>query len=156
MKVALDTNVLAYAEGINGEVRRALAVALLKQMPDEAAVVPAQALGELYNVLLRKSGWPADRARTAILSWRDAFAIAPTTEGAMIAAIDLAADHKLGIWDSVMISVASGGGCRLLLSEDLQDGFTWRGMTIANPFAAPRHPLLDALLAGNVGPAAAP
>jgi len=48
-----------------------------------------------------------------------------------------------------MISVASETGCRLLLSEDLQDGFTWRGVTIANPFAAQQHPLLGSLLNGT-------
>lgn len=156
MKVALDTNVLAYAEGVNGDARRASAVALLRRLPEDATVVPVQALGELYNVLVRKSGWPADRARTAILSWRDAFAVAPTSEVAMIAAADLAADHRLGIWDSVMISVASEEDCRLLLSEDLQDGFSWRGVTITNPFAASPHPLLDALLGGQIEPGQAP
>ena len=55
-----------------------------------------------------------------------------------------------------MISVAAEGGCRLLLSEDLQDGFSWRGVTIANPFAASRHPLLDALLEGDFGPPEGP
>jgi len=45
-----------------------------------------------------------------------------------------------------MMSVAAEAGCRLLLSEDLQDGFTWRGVTVVNPFAAERHPLLAALL----------
>ena len=56
MRVALDTNVLAYAEGVNGDTRRASAVVLLRQLPEDAAVVPVQALGELYNVLVRKSG----------------------------------------------------------------------------------------------------
>ena len=37
-------------------------------------------------------------------------------------------------------------GFRLLLSEDLQDGFTWRGVTVANPFAAQQHPLWASLL----------
>jgi len=35
----------------------------------------------------------------------------------------------------------------VLLSEDLQKGFTCRGVTVTNPFAATRHVLLDALLA---------
>ena len=64
----------------------------------------------------------------------------------MLSAIDLAADHRLSIWDSVMISVASENDCRLLLSEDLQDGFTWGGVTVTNPFAAQQHPLLASLL----------
>ena len=69
----------------------------------------------------------------------------------MIAATDLAADHRLGIWDSVMVAVAAEVGCRLLLSEDLNDGFSWRGVTVVNPFGAMRHPLLGALL-GETGP----
>jgi hypothetical protein len=28
-----------------------------------------------------------------------------------------------------------------------QDGFTWRGVTVANPFADTRHPNLAAMLA---------
>jgi predicted nucleic acid-binding protein len=64
----------------------------------------------------------------------------------MLEAIDLAADHRIGIWDSVIISVAAETGCRVLLSEDMQDGFTWRGVTVVNPFAEQRHPLLASLL----------
>jgi predicted nucleic acid-binding protein len=111
-----------------------------------------QALGELYNVLVRKSGWARDRARTAILTWRDAFPVAPTSEASIIAAADLATDHGLGIWDSIMGRRRGRG--RLppaLLSEDLQDGFSWRSVTVVNPFGASRHPLLDALL-GEAGP----
>ena len=73
----------------------------------------------------------------------------------MISAIDLAADHRLGIWDSIIVSVASNSGCRTLLSEDLQDGFSWRGVTIVNPFSANRHPLMQVLLAGDTGSAPA-
>jgi predicted nucleic acid-binding protein len=151
MKVALDTNVLAYVEGVNGEARQQSAIALLRALARGATLVPVQALGELFNVLVRKSGWARDRARTAILTWRDAFPLAPTTEASIISAADLSADHGLAIWDSIMVAVAAEGGCRLLLSEDLQDGFSWRGVTVVNPFAASRHPLLDALM-GDADP----
>jgi predicted nucleic acid-binding protein len=67
----------------------------------------------------------------------------------MLAAADLATDHQFSIWDAVILSVASQSGCRLLLSEDLQDGFTWGGVTVANPFAARRHALLESLLGGE-------
>lgn len=146
MKVAVDTNILAYVEGVNGEARRQAAAAVLRHLPEEDRLIPIQVLGELYNVLVRKAGWSPDRARPVVLAWRDAFEIAPTTESAMVSAIDLASDHHLRIWDSVILSVASENGCRLLISEDLQDGFTWRGVTIANPFASQRNPLLVSLL----------
>jgi hypothetical protein len=31
------------------------------------------------------------------------------------------------------------------LTEDLQEGFTWAGVTVVNPFSSPRHALLEAL-----------
>ena len=86
MKVALDTNVLAYVEGVNGEARQQSAIALLQALAKGATLVPVQALGELFNVLVRKPGWARDRARTATLTWRDAFPLAPTTEASIIAA----------------------------------------------------------------------
>jgi predicted nucleic acid-binding protein len=57
----------------------------------------------------------------------------------------LSAGRALDIWDSTIVAVAAETGCHLLLSEDLTEGFTWRGVTVANPFAAQLHPLLRAL-----------
>lgn len=152
MKAALDTNVLAYAEGVNGDARRDVAVDLLGRLPEAADVVlPVQVLGELFNVLVRKGGRSRDAARAALIEWRDAFPVTETSADIMVAAADLATDHRLGIWDAVILSSASRSGCRLLLSEDLQDGFTWGGVTVANPFAATRHPLLDAFLVEGAG-----
>ncbi len=150
MRVALDTNVLACAEGVNGPARRDAALDLVRRLPQGSTVVPAQVLGELFNVLVRKAQRSADEARHALLGWRDAFVVAETSSEVMTAAIDLAADHRLGIWDSVILSAASQAGCRLLLSEDLQDGFTWGGVTVANPFASPRNVLL-AEIGGEAG-----
>jgi predicted nucleic acid-binding protein len=149
VKVALDTNVLAYAEGVNDTEKRDAVLSLLRNLPKEAAVIPVQVLGELFNVLTRKAGKSRADAREAILGWRDAFATVDTTPEVMLAAADLATDHQFGIWDAVILTVASQAGCRLLLSEDLQHGFTWGGTTIANPFASPHHALLELLLEGG-------
>ncbi|TPK90729.1 PIN domain-containing protein [Mesorhizobium sp. B2-4-12] len=150
MKIALDTNVLAYAEGVNGAEKRDVVLELLRNVQQDDAVIPVQVLGELFNVLVRKAGRPPAEARDALLSWSDAFSVAATTQDVMMMAADLAADHRFSIWDSVILSTASQAGCRLLVSEDLQDGFTWGGVTVVSPFAAPRHALLDAL-AGKSG-----
>lgn len=146
MKVALDTNVLAYAEGVNDAAKRDIALELMRRLPQEAVVIPVQVLGELFNVLTRKAGRSRAEAREALLAWRDTFPVIETAPEMMLAAADLATDHQFSIWDAVILSVASQSGCRLLLSEDLQDGFTWGGVTVANPFASPRHALLESLL----------
>lgn len=146
MKVALDTNFLAYAEGVNGADRRRIALDLVRRLPAGAAVIPVQVLGELFNVLVRKAGRSRGDARDALLGWRDAFPLIDTSAEVMQTAVDLAADHKFGIWDAVILSASSQAGCRLLLSEDMQEGFTWGGVTVVDPFAVTRHALLDALL----------
>lgn len=152
MRVALDTNILAYAEGVNGAAMKRAALELVQKLPEGAVLLPVQALGELFNLLARKAGRTRVRARAAVLSWRDAFPVIETSEEVMLAAVDLAAHHQLHIWDAVVVSAAAEAGCRLFLSEDLQEGFTWKGITVTNPFSTPKHELLAALLATAPGP----
>lgn len=80
------------------------------------------------------------------MSWADAFEVEGTTPEVLLRAADLAASHRIDIWDAVILSTAASSGCRLLLSEDLQDGFTWGSVTVVNPFAVQLNPLLDAAL----------
>jgi predicted nucleic acid-binding protein len=146
VRVALDTNILAYAEGTNGATMKKAALNLVKKLPNDSTFLPVQTLGELFNVLVRKAGRSPEAARTAMLNWGDAFPLIETTGAVMLGAADLASDHQLGIWDGIILSAAADAGCRLLLSEDLQEGFTWSGVTVTNPFSKTRHALLDALL----------
>ena len=146
MKVALDTNILAYAEGVNGLEKRDVVLDLVRNLPQESAIIPVQVLGELFNVLTRKAGRSRASAREALLSWRDTYPVVETAPGALLAAADLATDHAFSIWDAIILSVASQAGCRMLVSEDLQDGFTWGSVTVVNPFVSPRHALLESLL----------
>ena len=150
MKVALDTNVLAYAEGTNGAEMKEASLRLIQALPVGSIVLPIQALGELFDVLVLKAKRPATSARAAILGWQDAYAVIDTSSAVMLNATDLATDHNLRIRDAVVISASAEAGCRLLLSADLQEGFTWRGVTVTNPFAAPTHVLLSAML-GEAG-----
>lgn len=145
LSVALDTNVLAYAEGAGDEVRRVQAVALLSRLPEAAVVLPVQVLGELFRVLVGRLRQPVSQAHEAVLRWSDAYAVRDSTWGALQSAFDLSAAHGLAIWDSLILSVAAEQHCRVLLSEDLQEGFTWRGTTVVNPFAQPEHALLAGL-----------
>lgn len=146
MIFALDTNILVYVEGVNGAEREAASRTLIRRLPIKFTLLPAQVLAELYNVLTRKAVWSRDLARAAIIAWHNSFPTAPTTVEAAIDAVELATDHHLDIFDSIILSVAAEAGCRLLLSEDMQDGFTWRGVTVVNPFATPQHPLITAML----------
>ncbi len=146
MRIALDTNILAYAEGA-GDARRCKAARdLIARLPGHLIVIPSQTLGELHRVLVGKNGRDPRQAREAVLAWADAFDVADSTFDAMRGALDLAADHQMPIWDALILSVAADQKCRLMLSEDYQHEFVWRGVTVLNPFKSPRHGLLVAIL----------
>jgi predicted nucleic acid-binding protein len=148
MRVALDTHVLAYAEGVGDATRRDISLALLANLDPASVLLPAQALGELFRVLTGKARRSGALARAAVLGWADSFDIGDSTWTGFQAAFDLAADHGLSMWNSLILSVAAEGRCRVLLSEDFQAGFTWRGVTVVNPYADESSPLLKAALMG--------
>jgi predicted nucleic acid-binding protein len=146
MRIALDTNVLAYAAGVNGAEPKRAALELLARLSESETVLPVQALGELFRVLVRKAKISPRSARTTIIRYRDTYSLIETSSAVFLSATDLAVDHQIGIWDAVMLAAAVEAGCRLLLSEDLQEGFTWGGVTVVNPFASRPHSLLEELL----------
>jgi predicted nucleic acid-binding protein len=143
LTVALDTNILAYAEGTNGAAKKDAALALVEKLPPDSTFLPVQTLGELFRVLVKKAGRSTESARAAILNWGDTYPLIETSSGVMLGAADLATNHQFGVWDAVILSAAADAGCRLLLTEDLHDGFTWGGVTVTNPLSRTRHPLLE-------------
>ncbi|CAA7624242.1 PIN domain-containing protein [Magnetospirillum sp. SS-4] len=150
--LALDTNVLAYAEGVNDARRQARALEIIAALPSGMVLVPVQVLGELHRVLTVKASRAPEAARDAILSWMDALICRDTSSSALLSALDLVADHRLSFWDALILAVAAEAGCRLLLTEDLHEGFTWHGVTVVNPFAETIHPLLAGMMsaAGHI------
>ena len=134
MRVALDTNLLAYAEGLGDDVRCQLASDLIAKLNPINSLVPVQVLGELSRVLTSKLKKSSADARELLLSWSDAMVVADTTWTAFQSAMDLTVDHQISMWDALIMSVAAENKCRLLISEDFQNGFTWRGVTVVNPF----------------------
>jgi predicted nucleic acid-binding protein len=146
LRIAIDTNILAYAEGVGDISRRDASLDLLQRLPPEYVLLPVQVLGELFRVLTGKANCNPDVARTRVQQWADSFEAADSNWVAFLSAFDLSVDHGLNIWDALILAVAAENRCRMLLSEDMQHGFTWRGVTVVNPYHLPLHPLVTPLL----------
>lgn len=146
MRIALDTNILVYAEGLNGAQKKELAIKLIHKLSSDKTILPVQVLAELFSVLVRKAGKDVKSAAQAVTNWQDAFPIIDTSAKPLCAAMELTTNHKFGIWDAIVLAAAAESECRLLLSEDLHEGFTWNRVTVVNPFADVKHKLLKALL----------
>lgn len=151
MRLALDTNVMAYAERVErtaGDGRKSdLALSLLTRLGDERPVLPTQALLELHFVLVRRLRLAPSIASARVAEWAGQGEPVFADQATFDAALELAAAHRLAIFDAMVLAAAAAAGCDLLLSEDLQDGFAWRGVTVANPFASNPDARIAALLA---------
>lgn len=148
--VGFDTNVLAYLAGVDRSPADGPKIAAVKTLVPRLGtmarlVAPLQALGELYVVLCRTDA-TRQQARAIVSHFAEEFDTAATVSDEFEAALTLATEHKLQLWGSLIIQAAADAGCAILLSEDMQDGFTTRGITVCNPFAPTPHPKLAALL----------
>ena len=62
------------------------------------------------------------------------FELEPTGPTVLQSALNIAATANLRIFDAITLAAAAEAGCDLLVSEDFQDGFRWRSVTVTNPF----------------------
>ena len=130
----VDTNILLYAISTAGvEAEKRVVARQILTRTDLAFSV--QVFQEFYVQATRPSG-----ARVApeiavrfITSWTR-FPVQQMTLDLMFAA--LAAHRRFGIsyWDAAIIEAARSLGCSEVLTEDLQDHQSFRGLRAINPF----------------------
>jgi len=151
LRIAVDTNILVYAERLERAAADATKIErtgrMIARIDPSTLIVPAQVLGELYNVLTRRGAVAPRAARQAVEEWAELGQVVATNADLVNAATDLAARHRLVIWDAVVLAAAAEARCDLLLSEDMQHGFVWRGVEVVNPFLPDPHPALAGLIA---------
>ena len=136
MRVALDTNILAYAEGVGDAGRHLSALNLIGRLNPTSTVLPAQALGELFRVLTGKAKRSLPDARDAILTWSDSFPVADSSWSSFQMAFEISTTHQLHIWDALILASAHIAGCAVLITEDMGNGEVLAGVKLVNPFAS--------------------
>jgi predicted nucleic acid-binding protein len=146
VRAALDSNIIIYAEDMFVDRRRDLALKLIADVPAGRLVVPMQAAGEALNWLIRKGKVPKALATLRVQGWLDKFEVQQTTPEVFAGACELVSHHDFQVWDAVILSAAAHSEAEILLSEDMQDGFRWRGVTVVNPFLDTPSPLIQNLL----------
>jgi predicted nucleic acid-binding protein len=145
VRIAVDTNVLVYAEGMGDAAKHGISATALRRLRDDETLIPVQVLGELFNVLVKR-GYTRTQAGKVIEGWRRICPTIETSVELLGRAAELAIRHRLQIWDAIVLDAAAEGHCAVLLSEDFQNGFVWRGLTVCNPFLAKPHPLIADLV----------
>jgi predicted nucleic acid-binding protein len=145
VRAALDSNVMIYAENLSEDSRCEVARTIITTVDLDAIIIPAQSLAEMLQWLMKKARRTRQEAAESAAYWRGMFRLHPTTEAVMQSAISLLVEHQFQVFDAIILASAAEAGADMLLSEDMQHGFRWQGVTVVNPFLPEAHPLLKAL-----------
>ena len=143
LRFTFDTNILVYAADPTAGVRHTKALALASRVGGRNCVLTLQALAELFRTLTGpKISMPPADAAAIVQGWRDVLPVVTADDVCLTDAMDAVIHHGWSFWDAMIWATAKRHGCRLLLSEDGQNGRTLGGVTTVNPFSAEASPLL--------------
>jgi len=133
----VDTNILLYR--ISSQPAEAKKQVVAEQILDgEDLQLSVQVLQEFYVQATRSSRKDAllhEEAVTLISSWKR-FPIQELTVNLLDAALIAKDRWQLSYWDATIIEAARMTGCEVVLSEDLNHGQNFHGVTVINPFLA--------------------
>lgn len=132
----VDTNVLVYAHDLSETEKRPAAQRALQELwLSGSGVLSVQVLQEFYNVVTRRFKPPmsALEARQLIADYATWEVVSPDAALVLDASL-LESSHSISFWDALIVEAARRAGAAVLLTEDLQHGQRFGGITIQNPF----------------------
>jgi predicted nucleic acid-binding protein len=142
--VFVDTNILVYDRDERDPVKHERArawMAALWQRPG-LGVISGQVVSEFYWTVTRKlrPGLEEEQARRYL---RTLFAwdLVPIDQRVLTEAWDVQQRSGFSYWDALVVAAARAGGCRMLLTEDLQPDQDLDGLLVVNPFERPPESL---------------
>ena len=99
-------------------------------------VISVQALNEFASVASRNNALRPREIREVLSAVRAACSVETLTLETHETALDLTERFQLSFYDAAIVAAAQLAKCRVLYSEDMQDGQSLEGVTIRNPFSA--------------------
>jgi predicted nucleic acid-binding protein len=130
----LDTNVLVYTDDADAPDKQATSLSLLRVGWETGnAVLSTQVLQEYFAAVTRKLRVDAAIARRKVELF-GRLEILSIGHDDVLRAIDLHRLHGFSIWDALIVTMALISRCRVLYTEDMQDGRVIDGLRIVNPF----------------------
>jgi predicted nucleic acid-binding protein len=145
VRVTLDANILVYAAQRHDH-RHAAAAMLVKRAARGDCVQTLQSLGECFNALHRKRLLSASDAQLVLERYADLFAVIAAEQSDLEVATSIVMAHQFQFWDAMLWATARRAGCRLILSEDQQDGRRLEDVMFVNPLNPANAKLLDLAL----------
>ena len=121
--------------GARLQVRENIARKLLRRASLGGWPIAAQVYGEFYAVMIRRQLMSRKEARAAIDTFSAVMPPLPSTIAAHAAALALATEKQVQIWDALIIEVCAENGVTRLLTEDFPSAAKLLGVKFVSPFA---------------------
>jgi predicted nucleic acid-binding protein len=131
----LDTNILVYAYSPADARKQKIAQDIVGKALRGEGVVSSQVLAEFAATLLHKVA-PPMRAEEVLIAL-DALGpvrLVPPHHGMVRRAVEAKTVYGIHFYDGMIVAAAEGGGCRRILSEDLNAGQMYFQIPVENPF----------------------
>lgn len=135
-RYTLDTNVLVYAVERSESWKHELAVEIVNRSIDRPCTLTLQALAEFIAVISRKRPDERPFAIEQARDWLSLFPVTAASIDAFRAALSAFEAGQVALWDALLLATAKEAGCTIALSENMQDGGRFLGITVRNPFDA--------------------
>ncbi len=133
-RVFLDTNIIVYSHDRDDIRKRDIASELLfHALKKRRGVISAQVLGETFVTLVKKYHRDSDEAANEIRQLTQ-FRVVDLTAALVLRGLEIKAQFGLSYWDSLIIAAAERASCKVVFSEDLNDGQTYGSVLVMNPF----------------------
>lgn len=133
MPILIDTNILVYASGADGDrTRQQTAIQALRDYRDEGSLA-VQVLAEFANVLIRKHK-PVETVRNDINILEKTWPIVAPDAQTVLLAVRGVEKHSMSFWDAMLWATASQHGLTTILSEDGPTGSTIGKVLYLSPF----------------------
>jgi predicted nucleic acid-binding protein len=130
----LDTNVFVYAYQFNDRHKQKIAHELVEAAVAGKFVISVQVLSEFASTLLHKmSATPHDV--TDILDKFSPIKLVVSDRELVRRAVEARAAYGIHFYDGMIVASAERAGCQRILSEDLNAGQQYFGVTVMNPFS---------------------
>jgi predicted nucleic acid-binding protein len=136
-KVFFDTNILVYANDSAESRKQKIARNLIKKaLSEQTAVISVQVLSEFWVTATQKIKNPLpESVAEKELELFELMDIVDVSLSVFQDAVKMKKLFSLSFWDSLILSAADSANCKIVYSEDMQDGQIISDMRIVNPFA---------------------
>lgn len=132
--VSIDTNVLIYSIDSSDAAKQEIADGIVERLIAARGCMPLQCLSEFYALTTRKRLITPHQAERVVERMLMSLVIVSAEALDVVEAMHLQQQHGMQYFDALLIATARRVGCTRFLTEDMQHGRSFGGITVDNPF----------------------